>query len=58
MFRVLERLGSVLGFVHLDRFPDSLKSLVQTVSEIPLLGFELRSIDGNVREDSGWSVEL
>ncbi|CAH8391940.1 unnamed protein product [Eruca vesicaria subsp. sativa] len=40
MFRVLEHLGSVLGFVHLDRFPDSLKSLVQTVSEIPLLALE------------------
>ncbi|KAF2530400.1 hypothetical protein F2Q70_00032644 [Brassica cretica] len=40
VFRVLERLGSVLGFVHLDRFPDSLKSLVQTVSEIPLLALE------------------
>nr|VDD60697.1 unnamed protein product [Brassica oleracea] len=41
VFRVLERLGSVLGFVHLDRFPDSLKSLVQTVSEIPLLAAEI-----------------
>ncbi|KAJ4900104.1 Condensin-2 complex subunit [Raphanus sativus] len=40
VFRVLERLGSVLGFVHLDRFPDSLKSLVQAVSEIPLLALE------------------
>ncbi|CAH2078950.1 unnamed protein product [Thlaspi arvense] len=40
LFRVLERLGSVLSFVHLDRFPDSLKSLVQTVSEIPLLALE------------------
>ncbi|AEE83663.1 hypothetical protein [Arabidopsis thaliana] len=40
MFIVLEKLGSVLSFVHLDRFPDSLKSLVQTVSEIPLLALE------------------
>ncbi|KAL1220525.1 Condensin-2 complex subunit CAP-D3 [Cardamine amara subsp. amara] len=40
LFRVLERLGSVMGLVHLDRFPDSLKSLVQTVSEIPLLALE------------------
>ncbi|XP_023635277.1 condensin-2 complex subunit D3 isoform X2 [Capsella rubella] len=40
LFRVLERLGSVLSFVHLDRFPDSLKTLVQTVSEIPLLALE------------------
>ncbi|ESQ55882.1 hypothetical protein EUTSA_v10024228mg [Eutrema salsugineum] len=40
LFRVLELLGSVLSFVHLDRFPDSLKSLVQTVSEIPLLALE------------------
>ncbi|KAG7547404.1 Armadillo-type fold [Arabidopsis suecica] len=40
LFIVLEKLGSVLSFVHLDRFPDSLKSLVQTVSEIPLLALE------------------
>lgn len=40
LFSVLEKLGSVLSFVHLDRFPDSLKSLVQTVSEIPLLALE------------------
>ncbi|XP_010451480.1 PREDICTED: condensin-2 complex subunit D3-like [Camelina sativa] len=40
LFRVLDRLGSVLSFVHLDRFPDSLKSLVQTVSEIPLSALE------------------
>lgn len=40
LFSVVERLGSVLNFVHLDRFPDSLKSLVQTVSEIPLLALE------------------
>ncbi|KAG2250983.1 hypothetical protein Bca52824_081119 [Brassica carinata] len=44
VFRVLERLGSVLGFVHLDRFPDSLKSLVQTVSEIPLLALTAAEI--------------
>ncbi|KAK3004021.1 hypothetical protein RJ639_019419 [Escallonia herrerae] len=35
LFSVLERLKLVLGVIHLDRFPDSLKSLVQTVAEIP-----------------------
>ncbi|KFK33804.1 hypothetical protein AALP_AA5G062300 [Arabis alpina] len=44
LFSVLERLSLVLGFVHLDRFPDNLKSLVQTVSEIPLLGIEFSGV--------------
>ncbi|XP_021746091.1 condensin-2 complex subunit D3-like [Chenopodium quinoa] len=38
---VLDKLGLVLGLVHLGRFPDSLKSLVQTVVEIPVLGLDL-----------------
>lgn len=38
---VLEKLSIVLGLVHLGRFPDSLKSLVQTVVEVPVLGFDL-----------------
>ncbi|EOY06535.1 Condensin-2 complex subunit D3 isoform 2 [Theobroma cacao] len=33
-------LVSVLGLIHLDRFPDSLKSLIQTVGEIPLMAME------------------
>ncbi|XP_010551076.1 PREDICTED: condensin-2 complex subunit D3 isoform X2 [Tarenaya hassleriana] len=41
LFGVLEELGSVLSLVHLDRFPDILKSLVQTVSEIPVMALEL-----------------
>ncbi|CAL5395681.1 unnamed protein product [Camellia sinensis] len=40
-FSVLERLELVLGLVHLDRFPDSLKSLIQTVAEIPVMAVEL-----------------
>ena len=30
-----------MGLVHLDRFPNSLKSLVQTVAEIPAMALEL-----------------
>ncbi|KAJ9700006.1 hypothetical protein PVL29_005713 [Vitis rotundifolia] len=41
VFSVLERLQLVLGLIHLDRFPDSLKSLVQTVAEIPAMALEL-----------------
>ncbi|KAL6970282.1 hypothetical protein U1Q18_029982 [Sarracenia purpurea var. burkii] len=41
LFSILERLELVLGLVHLDRFPDSLKSLIETVAEIPLLAYEL-----------------
>ncbi|CAI9118828.1 OLC1v1020453C1 [Oldenlandia corymbosa var. corymbosa] len=37
LFRVLENLETVLGLVHLDRFEDSLRSLVQTIAEIPLV---------------------
>ncbi|XP_039048837.1 condensin-2 complex subunit D3 [Hibiscus syriacus] len=40
VFNVFEMLVSVLGLIHLDRFPDSLKSLVQTVCEIPLMAVE------------------
>ncbi|KAK8671139.1 hypothetical protein V6N13_037744 [Hibiscus sabdariffa] len=40
VFNVFEMLVSVLGLIHLDRFPDSLKSLVQTVCEIPLMAME------------------
>ncbi|KAA8527448.1 hypothetical protein F0562_034837 [Nyssa sinensis] len=41
LFSVLERLELVLGLIHLDRFPDSLKSLVQTMAEIPVMALEL-----------------
>lgn len=41
LFSVLQRLQLVMGLIHLDRFPDSLKSLVQTVAEIPVTTFEL-----------------
>ncbi|OVA00218.1 Condensin subunit 1/Condensin-2 complex subunit D3 [Macleaya cordata] len=40
LFPVLERLESVLGLIHLNRFPDSLKSLVQTIAEIPITALE------------------
>ena len=40
VFTVLDKLVLVLGLVHLSRFPDSLKSLVQTMSDIPVLGFD------------------
>jgi hypothetical protein len=41
LFPVLERLELVMGLIHLDRFPDSLKSLVQTVTEILVMAVEL-----------------
>nr|XP_043617734.1 condensin-2 complex subunit D3 isoform X2 [Erigeron canadensis] len=40
LFPVIERLKLVLGLIHLDRFPDSLKALVQTVAQIPVLAIE------------------
>ncbi|XP_010269562.1 PREDICTED: condensin-2 complex subunit D3 [Nelumbo nucifera] len=40
LFPILERLDSVLCRIHLDRFPDSLKSLIQTVAEIPVMALE------------------
>ena len=41
LFSVLEKLESVMGLIHLDRFPDSLKSLVQTVVEIPVMAVKV-----------------
>ncbi|XP_054821462.1 uncharacterized protein LOC129320202 [Prosopis cineraria] len=38
---VLEKLVLVMDLIHLDRFSDSLKSLVQTVAEVPVLALEL-----------------
>lgn len=40
VIRVMEMLVTVLDLIHLDRFPDCLKSLVQTVGEIPLVALE------------------
>ncbi|KAL4565790.1 hypothetical protein LXL04_029896 [Taraxacum kok-saghyz] len=40
LFPVLERLHLVLGLIHLGRFPDSLKGLVQTVAEIPVTALD------------------
>lgn len=36
LFFLLDKLEMVMGLVHLDRFPDCLKALVQTVCEIPM----------------------
>ncbi|KAI3407688.1 Cnd1 domain-containing protein [Psidium guajava] len=36
-FTVLEKLVLVMDLIHLDRFPDSLKSLVHTVAELPIM---------------------
>ncbi|KAL1320915.1 hypothetical protein HN51_065630 [Arachis hypogaea] len=38
---VLEKLASVMDLIHLDRFPESLRSLVQSISEIPVTAVEL-----------------
>ncbi|KAL1832552.1 hypothetical protein ACET3Z_002203 [Daucus carota] len=40
LFCVLDRLEMVLGLIHLDRFPECLKALVQTVAEVPVMGLE------------------
>ncbi|KAK2448683.1 condensin-2 complex subunit D3 [Trifolium repens] len=37
---LFEKLVSVMSLIHLDRFPESLKSLVQTISEVPLMAIE------------------
>ncbi|KAL2464058.1 hypothetical protein Fot_52014 [Forsythia ovata] len=40
MLCVLERLEMVLGLVHLGRFPDCLKGLVQAVCDIPVMAVD------------------
>ncbi|KAJ8766260.1 hypothetical protein K2173_022319 [Erythroxylum novogranatense] len=52
-FNVLEKLGMVLDLVHLNRFPDCLKSLVHTVVDIPVA----IDLNGNARS-FGRLVEL
>lgn len=47
LFSVLEKLELVMDLIHLDRFPDSLKSLVQTVAEIPVMGLEVCGNSGH-----------
>lgn len=37
---VLEKLVLVMGLIHLDRFPESVKSLVQTMSEVPVTALD------------------
>ncbi|KAI7736421.1 hypothetical protein M8C21_016094 [Ambrosia artemisiifolia] len=46
LFPVLERLHLVLGLIHLDRFPDCLKGLVQTMGAIPAIALEACSGSG------------
>ncbi|KAH0704943.1 hypothetical protein KY290_009659 [Solanum tuberosum] len=41
LFIVLDRLKLVLSLVHLGRFPDCLKSLVQTIAEIAVKAVDL-----------------
>ncbi|GAB2289497.1 hypothetical protein Dimus_023807 [Dionaea muscipula] len=50
LFNVLERLELALGSVHLGRFPDSLKSLVQTAAQMPVLGTEPCLGPGNYKK--------
>ncbi|KAL2229753.1 condensin-2 complex subunit D3 [Sesamum indicum] len=40
LFFLLDKLEMVMGLVHLNRFPDCLKALVQTVCEIPTTAVE------------------
>ncbi|KAJ1407657.1 Condensin complex subunit 1, C-terminal [Sesbania bispinosa] len=37
---LLEKLVRVMSLIHLDRFPESLKSLVQTIAEVPVMALE------------------
>ncbi|XP_004298132.1 PREDICTED: condensin-2 complex subunit D3 [Fragaria vesca subsp. vesca] len=53
LFSVLEKLELVMDFVHLERFPDSLKSLVQTVAEIPGMGFDVCGNSGSFNKLTG-----
>lgn len=41
LYPVLDRLDTLMSLIHLDRFPDSLKSLVETVIDIPVLALEV-----------------
>jgi len=40
LFLIFEKLVNVMALIHLDRFPESLKSLIQTISEVPLMAIE------------------
>ncbi|XP_014499034.1 condensin-2 complex subunit D3 [Vigna radiata var. radiata] len=40
LLRVLEKLVRVMDFIHLDRFPETLRSLVQTIAEIPVTALD------------------
>ncbi|KAJ4955714.1 hypothetical protein NE237_012497 [Protea cynaroides] len=40
LFPVLEKLESVMVRINLDRFPESLKSSIQTVAQIPIMALE------------------
>ncbi|KAL5097981.1 hypothetical protein RYX36_002308 [Vicia faba] len=40
LLSLFEKLVSVMSLIHLDRFPESLKSLIQTISEVPLTAIE------------------
>ncbi|KAJ0035105.1 hypothetical protein Pint_24509 [Pistacia integerrima] len=46
LFIVLEKLESAMSLIYLNRFPDSLKSLIQMVAEIPVLSLELGGYSG------------
>ncbi|KAK7354816.1 hypothetical protein VNO80_20317 [Phaseolus coccineus] len=40
LLRVLEKLVWVMDFIHLDRFPETLRSLIQTIAEIPVTALD------------------
>ncbi|KAG9443799.1 hypothetical protein H6P81_015139 [Aristolochia fimbriata] len=41
LFKILGKLDALLGRIHLGRFPESLKSLIETTAEILVMGIEL-----------------
>lgn len=46
LFFLIEKLEMVMGLIHLDRFPDCLKALVQTVTEIPMTAVDSWDLGG------------
>lgn len=49
LFVLLDKLEMVMELVHLDRFPDCLKALVQTMCEIPMAAVDNWGDLGNFR---------
>ncbi|KAL7104932.1 hypothetical protein ACP275_07G013100 [Erythranthe tilingii] len=49
LFNLLDKMKMMMDLVHLDRFPDCLKALVQTVCEIPMIAVDYWGNTGSFR---------